>query len=510
MSTIPQTVVDDQELEQFGYWPRYLRTLRSFESFAIGFSFISITTGVFIGFGFVLNTAGPAGVWTWLIALVGQTLVALICATLAAKFPLSGYHYQWGTRLANPVIGWWLGWLGLTYLTVVVISVDYAFVQSALQPMLGLEYTPTSAALLTFITVAIQAALIIWSTPITSKINNAAVVFEVVGIVELAIVLLSAALLASRGDWGNLTSTGVVPEEGWFRWLGPFMLAATLGAYNLVGFESAANFSEETQDPRRVAPKAMIRAVVMSGVLGFILLATLAVAVGDVSTTSQDASPVAFVLSDVLGPSIEKIFLAFICVSIFCCGMICLATGSRLCWAMARDRRLPGHQFLVRVPKVTGGPTWATVAMAAVGSLILLVLRDNTSALIDLFTASTLSPALLYTGTVLLYARFSRRVTAEPGYFHLGRWERPVLTGAFVWLAYELIILFGPSQFRTAQTYVAGALMVGLVFFGIMWFLEPAAMRAQVVEEHGPDQPPADEEVHDAPDREAARTGSMW
>jgi amino acid permease len=61
MSTIPQTVVDDQELERFGYWPRYLRTLRSFDSFAIGFSFISITTGVFIGFGFVLNTAGPAG-----------------------------------------------------------------------------------------------------------------------------------------------------------------------------------------------------------------------------------------------------------------------------------------------------------------------------------------------------------------------------------------------------------------------------------------------------------------
>ncbi|HEV8650970.1 MAG TPA: amino acid permease [Actinomycetes bacterium] len=252
----------------------------------------------------------------------------------------------------------------------------------------------------------------------------------------------------------------------------------------------------------------MVRAVVLSGVLGFLLLATLAVAVGDVKATSEDASPVAFVLSDVLGPSIEKIFLAFICVSIFCCGMICLATGSRLCWAMARDRRLPGHQLLSQVPRMTGGPTWATLAMAGVGLLILFILRTNTTALIDLFTASTLSPALLYTGTVLLYAGFSHRVTPEPGYFHLGRWERPVLTGAFVWLAYELVILFGPAQFRTAQTYVAGALVVGLVFFGIMWSLEPAAMRTSVVDERRVDVTDLPPDDHDA--RETVRTNAMW
>ena len=478
MSITPQTVADDRQLERFGYRPRYLRTLRSFESFAIGFSFISITTGVFIGFGFVLNTAGPAGIWTWLIALVGQTLIALICAALAAKFPLSGYHYQWGTRLANPIVGWWLGWLGITYLTVVVISVDYAFVQSALQPMFGLTYTPTSAAVLTFVTVAVQAALIIWSTPITNRINNAAVVFEVVGIVELAIVLLSAALLAGRGNWANLTSTGVVPEAGWFRWLGPFMLAATLGAYNLVGFESAANFSEETQDPRRAAPRAMIRAVVLSGVLGFILLAALAIAVGDVKATSGDASPVAFVLADVLGPSIEKIFLAFICVSIFCCGLVCMVTGSRLAWAMARDGRLPGHQLIARVPSATRGPTWATMLVAVACVLLVLSLAGNPQALLNLVAASTLLPAILYTGIVLTYVVSARELALEPGLFHLGRWEKPVIAGALLWLAYEFVIMLGPAQFRTAQAYNAGVIVLGLVAFALTWLLNPEVMRS--------------------------------
>ena len=39
--------------------------------------------------------------------IVGQTLVALVYAALAAEIPLSGYSYQWASRLANPVTGAW-------------------------------------------------------------------------------------------------------------------------------------------------------------------------------------------------------------------------------------------------------------------------------------------------------------------------------------------------------------------------------------------------------------------
>jgi hypothetical protein len=59
---------EDQLLERFGYRQGFARTLRSFESFALGFSFISITTGIFTTFGFVLNNAGPRGIWTWPVA----------------------------------------------------------------------------------------------------------------------------------------------------------------------------------------------------------------------------------------------------------------------------------------------------------------------------------------------------------------------------------------------------------------------------------------------------------
>jgi amino acid transporter len=495
----PPTDPDDQVLRRFGYRQRFRRTLRPFESFAVVFSFISITMALFVSFGFLLGVAGPRGIWIWPIAFAGQLLVCLICAALAAKIPVAGVSYQWGSRLATPTVGWWLGWLSFMTLVILTVAVNYAFVELAFQPMLGIEYTPLGAAVQTFVLLAIEAALIIGSTIITTRLNNVAVVFELVGMVELSIVLFAAALLAGQGDWGNLWSTGTLPEAGWFSWLGPVMLATVLGSFTLLGFESAANFAEETQEPRRVVPRAMIRGLVTAGAIGMVFLIAAALATGDVAATTADPAPLAFILEDVLGPSIQKVFLFFICVSMFCCGLITMATNARLVWAMARDRRLPGHQLLSRVPNATGGPTWATILVAVAPMVPLVYVRSNTDALLDMFTAGTLMPAITYTGTVLLYAAVAHRLRPEPGYFHLGRWQRLVVTGALVWLAYELIILLGPDTFRAAQGYALLAVLLGVVVFGVMWLLEPEAMRRQADPlgeraREAMDEPPAEQE----------------
>jgi hypothetical protein len=129
--------------------------------------------------------------------------------------------------------------------------------------------------------------------------------------------------------------------------------------------------------------------------------------------------------------------------------------------------------------EATGGPSWATVLAAVIGAVITLVLRTHTSALVTLFTASTIMPALLYASTVVLYIFTGRRRRGAAGFFSLGRWEIPVIVGALIWLAYELIILIGPSEFRDAQYYVLGALGVGLLFYLGQWLLEPSAMRTE-------------------------------
>ena len=479
MTTIIQHDDDDALLPNFGYKQQFVRSLRHFESFAVAFSFISITTGIFTTYGFALTTGGPRAIWTWLIVAVGQSLVAMVYGSLAARVPLSGYSYQWASRLSNAGVGWWLGWMSFAFLTIVTVSVDYGFVQVAFQPLIGEAYTPTSAALETLVVLAAQAALIIWSTRITTRVNNAAVATEVIGIVGLTVLLIIVAAVRGQGHWSNLGSSGIVPHAGYYSWLGPFMLATLLGAYTIVGFEASSNLAEETQQPHRTIPRAMVRAVLLSGAVGMVFLIALSYATRSVTAASASSAPVAFIVNSVLGGVVQKLFLIFVCVSIFACGMVIMVTNSRLIWSMARDRRLPGHQLWSQVPRATGGPSWATVLAAVLGALITLVLRTHTSALVTLFTASTIMPALLYASTVLLYVFVGRRHRGQEGHFSLGRWEIPVIAGALIWLAYELIILIGPGEFRDAQYYVLGALGLGLVFYVVQWLIEPTAMRTE-------------------------------
>jgi hypothetical protein len=84
---------DANELQQFGYRQQLRRTLGSFSSFAVAFSLISVFTGVFANFGHGLRQVGGALVWSWLLVLAGQMLVALVLAELSTRFPLSGYGY---------------------------------------------------------------------------------------------------------------------------------------------------------------------------------------------------------------------------------------------------------------------------------------------------------------------------------------------------------------------------------------------------------------------------------
>jgi amino acid transporter len=256
------------------------------------------------------------------------------------------------------------------------------------------------------------------------------------------------------------------------------MLATLLGAYTIVGFEAASNLAEETEQPHRVIPRAMVRAVLLSGAVGMAFLIALSYATKSVTAATASSAPVALIVHDVLGGVVQKLFLIFVVVSIFACGLIIMTTNSRLIWSMARDRRLPGHQLLSQVPRATGGPAWATVLAAVIGAVITLVLRTHTGALVTLFTASTIMPAVLYASTVLLYLLAGRR-RGHAGQSALGRWEIPVVAGALVWLAYELIVLIGPGVFRDAQYYVLGALGVGLVFYLLQWLIEPAAMRTE-------------------------------
>jgi amino acid transporter len=480
----------DTTLERYGYNQQLGRTLSSFTSFAVGFSFISITSGIFAAYGFVLNNSGPRGIWLWTVAGAGQILVALIFMQFAARMPIAGYSYQWASRLTNPRIGWAFGWLSYAFLAVVVVAVDYGFASQAFMPLFGIEPTLGHTQLVTVVTLVVQAALIVLSTRVTALINGSAVGAEVIGMVGLTVVLLIAALISGDGSVSNLTSSGTIDAgSGYWAYNGPFMLAILIGAYTIVGFEAAANLAEETHEPTRVVPMAMLRAVVVSVVVGLAFLIALTVAMGDVKGTTESAAPVSAIMQAQLGGTVKDLFLVFVNVAIFANGLIIMMSGSRLVFAMSRDRRFPGYQLFGRVIGSTATPAWAVLLIMVGGIVFTLVF--STDALAKLFTAGSILPALIYLATVLLYLGVRRKLAGVPAGFSLGRWEPLVVAGALLWLVFELTVLLFPSQFWDAVKLVAILLAVGAVTFAGFRIFAPHALEAlpePAAEELEPDE----------------------
>jgi amino acid transporter len=487
-----QSSYAEQAVEKYGYRQEFRRELKRFASFAVGFSFISITTGIFTTYGSVLVSSGPLGIWTWPIVIIGQLFVSLVFAALASRMPLAGYSYQWVSRLANPKIGWLIGWISFIFLVVDVVAVDYAVASTVLPSLFGYTETPQNAWLATAIIILLQMVLIIYSTLWSTRINNTAVGTEVVGIVGLTLLLVIVGAVRGLLHPDHLFSTGIVSSTGWFtlgglRSAGPFMLAFLLGAFTIVGFEAAANLAEETQDAHRVVPTAMWSSVVLSGVVGFVFLIALNLASGDLKALSASATPVADIVTQTLGTVVGDIFLVFVIFSIFACGLVIFITVSRLTWAMSRDQRFPGYQLFNQVNRSTGTPLAATLLCGILIEVVLAAFAgygiisnptnaaNQTTTLFNLFSAATLLPAIIYLATVILYIYARRKLPQVLG-FSLGAFEWPIIVLSVIWLLFELSI-FRDASFAAPWLYSLVMFALGLIYFVWMLVTRPKVLQ---------------------------------
>ncbi len=101
---------DHSDLAELGYEQQLHRKLGKFASFAAGFSFVSILTTIFQLFALGFSFGGPAFFFTWPLVFLGQFMVALNFAELAARYPISGAIYQWSRRMGGEIVGWFAGW----------------------------------------------------------------------------------------------------------------------------------------------------------------------------------------------------------------------------------------------------------------------------------------------------------------------------------------------------------------------------------------------------------------
>ncbi|RFA08092.1 amino acid permease [Subtercola boreus] len=444
--------------------PQLKRTLGGFQVFAISFAFISVAVGVFATYGEVLQTSGPVGIWLWVLAAVGQTLVALVVAQFAARIALSGSSYQWASRLANPKVGWFFGWLSFWYLAIAVVTMANAMASQAVMPLLGMDADEGMARILTLVILVVQAALVIASTRLFGLITSAAVAVELGIIAVLVVGLLIVLAVTGGGDAATLVSRGTsITDPNYFAIGGGLTAGALMGLTTLVGFDSAANLAEEAKNPFRTVPRAIVGSVIAASVAGLVFLIVLTVSIKDVDAVTADPSPVAAIIRGQLGPVWERILLGGIAFAFFGAGMVVMAACSRQVFAMARDGRFPAARLMSRVNPVTRTPVAATVLIVVIGVVLMIALPGD--ALIQLIVGGTLLPALMYGGIVVLYLVVRGKLEKKAGGFSLGRFELPVTVVALVWVALVLVVLVTPPDAFVPSLVVLGLLLAGAVYF---------------------------------------------
>jgi urea carboxylase system permease len=528
---------DVRDLAAFGYKQVLDRTLGSFSSFAAGFSYISILTGVFQMFYVGYGAGGPAFYWTWPLVLLGQITVALCFAELAAHYPLSGGIYQWSRRVGSRGVGWMAGWVYLCGSVISLAAVALALQASLPQiaPVFQLigdssdkADSARNAVLLGCVLIGLTTLINSVGVRLLARINNLGVIAELVG-VTLLIVLLAANVRRGPSILFDVQGRGEGTAGGY---LGPFLAAALMASYVLYGFDTAGALAEETSEPRRRAPWAILQAVAAAGLAGALLMFFGILAVSDPSDADlgQISGGLPFLVKDVLGPGLGALFLLGVVFAVFVCALAVHATSIRLIFAMARDNNLPFAHALAHVSEWSKAPIVPSIVVGALAAGILVLNMDLPSVIETLCSIAIVWANLAYVlvTTPLLIARF-RRVDREvvfpadcegpvagsgndqqPAhrYFSLGRLGLPVNAIAVIWGLFVIINVSWPR----AEIYGSGVwsrfaaplATLGLIACGALYYLLVQRKRRGTLVEHAAQGTP--ERRFTAADRPPAKT----
>jgi len=486
------TTSGDEELNEFGYTNQLKRTLGSFHTFAAGISYISVLTGVFQLSYLGLAEGGPAYWWSWPLVFAGQLMVALSFAELAAQYPVAGSVYNWAKKLSNSHVAWMAGWMMLLASIVSISATALAYQRTLPQISDFFQFVgdgsgtydaATNAVLLATVLILFTTLVNAFGVKLMARINSAGVAIELIAAV-LLIVFLAAHFTRGPGVVTETLGTGNDHSAGY---LGAFLVAAIASSYVMYGFDTAASLGEESVDPHRNAPKAILRALVTSFILGGLIILFALMAVGDINAPELSVDGLQFVLTDALGPTIGRAFLFIVFIAITVCVLAVHTAAIRIAFAMARDNALPAGSRLAKVSPKTGTPIVPAVLIGVI-AVALLAVNINSP---QIFSAVTsLAIILIYLAYLLvtvplLVKRFRGewpRKGTPAGRFSLGRWGLPVNVLAVLWGAGMMINLAWPRReiYNATEPYhwylQWSSLLFVLVFavggFAYYWFVQ--------------------------------------
>ena len=408
---------DSADLAGFGYKQELKRSLGLFSSFSVAFSYISPSTGIFTLFSLGLVTIGGVFIWTWPVVALGQFIVALNFAEVSSHYPVAGSVFQWTKYLAGRTYSWFTGWIylfaGILTVTAVVATLPLALIP-ALNGLGWHSLNPASLhtqLVVALITLVVITILNIFGVRLVSLINNTGVVFEILGMFVFALVLLA---FHNHQGFHVVTNSAGLPVKG-----STFLAAMFMSLFVIYGFDTASTLSEETKDPRRAAPKAVLYSVIGAFIIGGVFLLGTLVAIPHLGFAVKNAWGPAQIIEANFSTGFATLYLFVVSAAIFVCCLSILAATIRLCFGMSRDNQLPISGVLSRVSPRLHTPIWSCIVIALLSAIPFL--QYSGAATIAIAATGMIYLSYFLGNIVIMRARARGwpRVSAP---FKLGRW----------------------------------------------------------------------------------------
>jgi amino acid transporter len=317
------------------------------------------------------STAGhlPAA---YVVTTVAMLLTAYSYGRMVVAHPTAGSAYSYASRSFGRAIGFMVGW---------ALLLDYVFLPMINYLVIGLymnDYFPAipNAAWI-IASVALVTVLNILGIKLLARMNFAFIAAQFVFIAVF--VALSLGKLA--GDVEVKSFAAPFYESGMD--VGAVFAGAAVLALSFLGFDAVSTLAEETTDPRRRIPRAIMLCTLAGGTLyivesyvGHLVFPRFRAFAGHQDVASAD------VMTSVGGDLLNTFFTAAYVAGAFACAMASQASVSRIIFAMGRDGSLPRAIFARLHPRYRT-PVAANLVVGAFGLTALFVSLATTSSMIS-------------------------------------------------------------------------------------------------------------------------------
>lgn len=341
--------------------PALTRTLKLPSLVLFGLAYLTplIVLGIF---GVIASETGGASASAYLIALIAMLFTANSYGRMAKAYPVAGSAYTYVRRTIGGRVGFLVGW---------AIMLDYLFLPMVIW-LIGGSYlqaqfpgVPMPVWILGFI--VITSVLNVIGIKVADRTNLVLMTFQILVIVFF-VVLALVSVVQVHGAGGLVSATPFTGIDAGFAGVAG---GAAIAAYSFLGFDAVTTLTEETVEPRRTVPRAiMLVALIGGGIFVVVSYVTQLVHPGGVF---NDSATAAFEIANAIGGSFfGAVFLAALVVAQFTSGLAAQASGSRLLYAMGRDGVLPRRVFGALNAKFHT-PVLSIAAIAIVGLIAMFM-----------------------------------------------------------------------------------------------------------------------------------------